>query len=59
MATKTTGLHRRPTYHELIEEIQKDEKIKLPNRDAIFFTQLALHVVPRRTGHSRDAKPTG
>ncbi len=37
MATKTTGLHRRPTYHELIEEIQRDEKIKLPNRDAIFL----------------------
>ena len=36
MATKTTGLHERPTYNKLIQEIQHGEKIKLPNRDAFF-----------------------
>ena len=37
MATKTTGLHERPTYNKLIREIQHGEKIKLPNRDALFL----------------------
>ena len=37
MSTLTAGLHQRPTYHSLIQEIQHGEKIKLPNRDAIFL----------------------
>ena len=37
MATNTTGLHQRPTYNKLIREIQHGEKIKLPNRDALFL----------------------
>ena len=37
MATKTTGLHQRPTYNKLIQEIQHGEKIKMPNRDALFL----------------------
>ena len=36
---KMKGLHRRPTYNELIEEIQLDEKIKLPNRQAKFLRE--------------------
>ena len=41
-----SGLRKRPTYNELIGYIEKDIKIKLPNRDATFlrnspyFTQL-------------------
>ena len=34
---KKTGLRKKPTYNELIEEIQLDEKIKLPNRQAMFL----------------------
>ena len=37
MATNTAGLHERPTYNKLIREIQQGEKIKLPNRDALFL----------------------
>ena len=37
MATNTAGLHERPTYNKLIKEIQQGEKIKLPNRDALFL----------------------
>lgn len=37
MATSTRGLHERPTYNKLIQEIQHGEKIKLPNRDALFL----------------------
>ena len=37
MATSTGGLHERPTYNKLIQEIQHGEKIKLPNRDALFL----------------------
>ena len=37
MATSTKGLHERPTYNKLIQEIQHGEKIKLPNRDALFL----------------------
>jgi len=37
MSTLTAGLRQRPTYHSLIQEIQHGEKIKLPNRDAIFL----------------------
>ena len=36
---KMKGLHKRPTYNELIEEIQLDEKIKLPNRQAKFLRE--------------------
>ena len=36
-ADKKKGLRERPTYNELIEEIQLDEKIKLPNRKAMFL----------------------
>ena len=36
---KTKGLRQRPTYNELIEEIQLDEKIKLPNRQAKFLRE--------------------
>ena len=36
---KMKGLHRRPTYNELIEEIQLDEKIKLLNRQAKFLRE--------------------
>ena len=35
--TKKEGLRERPTYNELIEDIQLDEKIKLPNRQAKFI----------------------
>ena len=34
---KKKGLRKKPTYNELIEEIQLDEKIKLPNRQAMFL----------------------
>ena len=30
-----SGLRKRPTYEQLINYIEKDIKIKLPNRDAI------------------------
>ena len=36
---KKAGLRQRPTYNELIEEIQVDEKIKLPNRQAKFLRE--------------------
>ena len=36
---KKAGLRQRPTYNELIEEIQLDEKIKLPNRQAKFLRE--------------------
>ena len=32
-----SGLRKRPTYNELIGYIEKDIKIKLPNRDATFL----------------------
>ena len=34
-----TGLRQRPTYNQLIEEIQLDEKIRLPNRQAKFLRE--------------------
>ena len=37
--TKKKGLRERPTYNELIEDIQFDEKIKLPNRQAKFLRE--------------------
>ena len=37
--TKKKGLRERPTYNELIEDIQFDEKIKLPNRQAKFIRE--------------------
>jgi len=37
--TKKKGLRERPTYNELIEDIQLDEKIKLPNRQAKFIRE--------------------
>ena len=37
--TKKKGLRERPTYNELIEEIQFDEKIKLPNTQAKFIRE--------------------
>ena len=37
--TKKEGLRERPTYNELIEDIQFDEKIKLPNRQAKFIRE--------------------
>ena len=32
-----SGLRKRPTYNELINYIERDIKIKLPNRDATFL----------------------
>ena len=39
MSANTSGLRQRPTYNELIEEIQLDEKIRLPNRQAKFIRE--------------------
>ena len=39
MMVGKSGLRQRPTYNELIEEIQLDEKIKLPNRQAKFLRE--------------------
>ena len=37
MSIYTQGLRKRPTYEELIDEIQTDTKITLPNRKAKFL----------------------
>ena len=39
VAENNYGLRKRPTYQELINEIQLDEKIKLPNRQAKFLRE--------------------
>ena len=39
MEEKKKGLRKRPTYQELINEIQLDEKIKLPDRQAKFLRE--------------------
>ena len=37
MSIYTQGLRKRPTYEELIDEIQTDTKVTLPNRKAKFL----------------------
>ena len=37
MSIYTTGLRKRPTYEELIGEINTDYKVTLPNRKAKFL----------------------